>query len=143
LINANDLTSNLLVIVATILILFGSSSSTLALDATRTATAIRRSKSEVNMFLGVETDDERRNVNDLLANTGNDVSLSTEPVLLRECKNSPNVPLPDQNTSVMNTLSETALEHLSLKPPLQEILDLQSQHVIETHATLIEHTDTD
>lgn len=43
----------------------------------------------------------------------------------------------------MDTLSETTLEHLSLKPPLQEILNLQSQHVIETHAALVEHTDTD
>lgn len=53
------------------------------------------------------------------------------------------MPLPDQDTGVMNALSETALKHLSLKPPLQEILNLQSQHVIETHAALVEHTDTD
>ena len=41
----------------------------------------------------------------------------------------------------MNTPRQTALEHLGLEPTLQEILNLQSKHVIETHATLIEHTD--
>ncbi len=43
----------------------------------------------------------------------------------------------------MDTLRETTLEYLSLQPSLQEILDLQSQHVIETHAGFVEHTDTD
>lgn len=44
---------------------------------------------------------------------------------------------------MVDTLSETTLEHLSLQPPLQEILNLQSQHIIETHAALVKHTDTD
>ena len=44
---------------------------------------------------------------------------------------------------MVNTLSEVGLEHLRLQPALQEILDFQSQHVIETHAGLVEHTDTD
>lgn len=56
---------------------------------------------------------------------------------------SPDVSLPDQNASMVNTLSKTTLEHLSLEPPLQEIFNLQSQHIIETHAALVEHTDTD
>jgi len=56
---------------------------------------------------------------------------------------SPNVPLPDQNASMMDTLSQPTLEYLSLEPPLQEIFNFQSQHIIETHATLIEHTDAD
>ena len=51
------------------------------------------------------------------------------------------MPLPDEDTSVVNTPRQTALEHLGLEPTLQEILNLQSKHVIETHATLIEHTD--
>jgi hypothetical protein len=41
---------------------------------------------------------------------------------------------------MMNTLCQTALEHLCLQPPLQEIFDLEGQHVIETHAGFIEHT---
>lgn len=51
--------------------------------------------------------------------------------------------LPDQYTGVVDGLRETALEDLGLETTLQEILDLKRQHVIETHARLIEHTDTD
>ena len=35
------------------------------------------------------------------------------------------------------------LEHLGLETTLQEVLSLQSQHVIETHAGVVEHTDSD
>ncbi len=51
--------------------------------------------------------------------------------------------LPDENSSVVDALGQSALEDLGLQTALQEIFDLQSQHVIETHAGLIEHTDTD
>ncbi len=44
---------------------------------------------------------------------------------------------------MMNAFSQTKLENLGLETPLQEILNLQGQHVIETHASLVEHTDTD
>lgn len=50
------------------------------------------------------------------------------------------MPLPDEDTGVVNRLGKTALEDLGLQPALQEIFDLQGQHVIETHAALIEHT---
>ena len=56
--------------------------------------------------------------------------------------NSPDVPLPNQDTSVVDGLCQTALEDLGLETTLQEILDLEGQHVIETHARLVEHTDT-
>ncbi len=36
-----------------------------------------------------------------------------------------------------------ALEHLGLQPPLQEIFLLQSQHVIQPHPRVIQHTDSD
>lgn len=52
------------------------------------------------------------------------------------------MPLPDEDTSVVNALGQAALENLGLEPPLQEILDLQRQHIIETHAGLIEHTNS-
>ena len=55
--------------------------------------------------------------------------------------NAPNVPLADENTSVVNGLGQAALEDLSLEATLQEVLDLQGQHVIQTHAGLVEHTD--
>lgn len=54
----------------------------------------------------------------------------------------PNVPLADKDTSVVDTLGKSKLEDLCLKPPLQEILDLQAQDIIELHLTLIEHTDS-
>ena len=44
---------------------------------------------------------------------------------------------------MVDRLGETQLEDLGLKPALQEIFNFQGQHVIETHAGLIEHADTD
>lgn len=41
---------------------------------------------------------------------------------------------------MVNALGQSTLEDLSLQPPLQEVLDLQRQHVIETHALLVKHT---
>ena len=67
---------------------------------------------------------------------------STKPMKLRY-HHSPDVTLSDQRTGVVDALSQASLEHLGLQTTLQEILDLQGQHVIETHAGLIEHTDTD
>ena len=53
------------------------------------------------------------------------------------------MPLPDEHTSVVDGLGKAALEDLRLKTAFQEVLDLQGQHVIETHARLVEHTDAD
>ena len=44
---------------------------------------------------------------------------------------------------MVDGLSQTALEDLGLEATLQEVLDLEGQHVIETHARLVEHTDAD
>ena len=54
----------------------------------------------------------------------------------------PDVTLTDQDTSVVDGLGETKLVDASLKTTLQEILNLEGQDVIELHAGLIEHTDT-
>ena len=97
--------------------------SLLSPDTTRTSTTKGRAESEINVLLGVETDDEGRDVNDLLANT--DMSLTNE------------------NTGVVDGLGETEFVDTSLKTTLQEILNLQCQHVIELHARLIEDTNTD
>ena len=51
--------------------------------------------------------------------------------------------LTNEHTSVVDGLGQAALEDLGLETALQEVLDLQGQHVIETHAGLVEHTDTD
>ena len=51
--------------------------------------------------------------------------------------------LPNQYACVVDTLRQAKLENLCLKATLQEILDLEGQDVIETHARLVEHTDAD
>ena len=57
--------------------------------------------------------------------------------------NSPDVPLLDQHTGVVDALGEAELVDASLETALQEVLNLQGQDVIELHAGLVEHTDTD
>lgn len=53
------------------------------------------------------------------------------------------MPLPDENTGVVDGLGEAELVDASLEAALQEILNLKGKHVIELHAGLVEHTDTD
>lgn len=74
------------------------------------------------MLLGVETDDEGRDVDNLLANT--DVALA------------------DEDTSVVDGLGKTELVDASLEAALHEVLDLEGKDVIQLHAGLVEHTDT-
>jgi hypothetical protein len=92
-------------------------------NATRTSTTEGRAEREVDVLLGIETDNEGRNVDDLLANT--DVSLT------------------DENTSVVDGLSETEFVDTGLQTTLQEILNLQCQNVIELHAGFVKNTNTD
>lgn len=73
-------------------------------------------------LLRVETDNERGNVDDLLSDT--------------------DVPLADQDTGVVDRLGESRLEDLGLEATLEEVLDLEREDVIETHAGLVEDTDT-
>lgn len=44
---------------------------------------------------------------------------------------------------MVNALGEPRLEDLSLETTLQKVLDLEREHVIETHTVLVEHTDPD
>ena len=44
---------------------------------------------------------------------------------------------------MVNTLGQAALENLCLQATLQEIFDLQGQHVIQSHPVLVEHTNSD
>jgi hypothetical protein len=92
------------------------------------------------VLLGVETDDEGRNVDDLLANTTRLLATRFTSRLYRETI--PDVPLADENTSVVNGLGKTELVDAGLETALQEILNLEGQDVIELHAGLVEHTDT-
>ncbi|KAL2273466.1 hypothetical protein FJTKL_04529 [Diaporthe vaccinii] len=91
-------------------------------DTAGAATTEGRGQREIDVLLGVETDDERGHVDDLLAYT--DVALA------------------DEDTGVVDGLGETELVDTSLQATLKEILDLEGEHVIELHAGLVEHTDT-
>jgi hypothetical protein len=106
-----------------IVILLLGSLGLLSADTSWTSTTEWRAQGEVDVLLGVETDNERWNVDDLFTNT--DVSLT------------------DEDTSVMDRLGETELVDTGLKTTLHEILNLQGQNVIELHAGFIEDTDTD
>jgi hypothetical protein len=53
------------------------------------------------------------------------------------------VALADEHTSVVDGLGKTELVDASLETALQEVLNLEGQDVIELHAGLVEHTDTD
>ena len=50
--------------------------------------------------------------------------------------------LANKDTSVVDRLGKTELVDAGLQAALQEVLDLQGKHVIELHAGLVEHTDT-
>ena len=55
----------------------------------------------------------------------------------------PDVTLPDQDTGVVDGLGETELVDAGLETALQEVLNAEGKDVIELHARLVEHTDTD
>ena len=55
----------------------------------------------------------------------------------------PNVTLADEDTRMMDGLGQADVEHLSLQTSVQEVLDLEAEHVIELHLALIEHADAD
>ena len=43
---------------------------------------------------------------------------------------------------MVDTLCQSKLVHASLQPTLQEVLYLECKHVIQLHARLVQHTDT-
>jgi hypothetical protein len=94
----------------------------LSADTAGAAATEGRSQGEVDVLLGVETDHEGRNVDNLLADT--DVALA------------------DEDTGVVDGLGKTELVDTGLETTLKEILDLQGKNVIELHARLVEDTDT-
>ena len=119
-----------------------SSRSTLAPDTSWASSSKRRGRREVDVLgrshslvrfqldermcthlLGIKTDDKGWSVDYLPSNA--------------------DMPLANQDTSVMNALGQAGLEHLCLQPTLQEVFNLQGQHVIQSHAGLVKHTDTD
>lgn len=61
--------------------------------------------------------------------------------IIKEPLSLPDVPLANKDTGMVDALGKSKLEDLSLQPPLQEVLNLQTQDVIELHFPLIKHTD--
>ena len=53
------------------------------------------------------------------------------------------VALPDEDPCMVDRLGQSKLEHLSLQPPLHEVLRLEGEHVIELHFVLCQHSDPD
>lgn len=74
------------------------------------------------MLLRIETDNKGRHIDDLFANA--------------------NMPLSDENTSMVDCLGISELVDQGLQATFQKVLRLESEHVIELHARLVEHTDT-
>lgn len=54
---------------------------------------------------------------------------------------SPDVTLADEHAGMVNRLGQTQLEDLGLQAPLQEVLYLQAQDVIQLHLALVQHSD--
>jgi hypothetical protein len=116
---------NLLLVVTfliTTLLLALSSLGLLPPNTTRSATTKGTREGEIDMLLGIEADDEGRDVDDLLADA--------------------DVALLNQDTGVMDGLGKAELVDAGLQAALQKIFDLQGQHVIELHARFVQHTDS-
>jgi len=109
-----------LVLVFAILVLLLGRLCLLPLHATRAPSTKRRRKRKINVLLRVEANDERRHVDDLLADA--DVALA------------------DQNASMVDALGQSELEHARLQAAFEEVLDLEREHVIELHARFVQHT---
>lgn len=94
----------------------------LSLNSTGSASAVGRVEGKVNVLLGLESNHERGNVDNLLADS--DVSLG------------------DEHSGVVDGLGEAELEDLGLQSSLEEILGGQSKHVIELHLVLGKNTES-
>ena len=125
----------------TTLLLLLRSSSLLPPHSSRTAPTKWRRKSEIDMLLGVESDDEGRDVDNLLSNTKGLIVSTRLPQSAKKV-HVPNMPLPNQDPCVMNTLCQAQFVDTGLQSSLQEVLHLESQHVIELHSGLIKHAYT-
>lgn len=49
------------------------------------------------------------------------------------------MPLADEHTGMVDGLGRAHLEELGLEAALQEVLDLEAQHVIQLHVVLVQH----
>lgn len=87
-------------VLSLVIILFVTTLGLLSLDTSRTSTSKWRSESKVNVLLGVETNNKRRNIDDLFSNAKRkrwlaSVSSLGSSYIENKLKPIPNVPLPD------------------------------------------------
>lgn len=129
----------LVLVLAGIVTTLVGSSGLLPPDAAGAASTEGRGESEVDVLLGVEADDERGDVDDLLADAAKTVSMLCRRSPYSEM-HIPDVPLADENTGVVDGLGEAELVDAGLEAALKEVLDAESQDVIELHARLVEDT---
>ena len=54
----------------------------------------------------------------------------------------PDMPLPDEDAGLVDTLGQPKLENLCLKSPLHEVLNPKTENVIKLHLRLIQHTNS-
>ncbi len=94
----------------------------LALFTTGATGAEGRSGSELDDFLRLHTNHERRCIDHLLANA--------------------NVTLTNEAACVVNRESETRCEHTSLKTAIEELLNRKTEHVVQTLLVLSKKTET-
>lgn len=94
-----------------------------SLNTTGSATAIGRGQGVVDVLLRIDSHEKRGGVAELLSDS--DVSLT------------------DQDTSVVDGLSQTALEDLSLKTSLEHLLAGHGEGVIELSLSLVQQTHSD
>lgn len=109
-----------LLVVGTAILGGSTLSSAAAGDTAHAALSVRRVGSQVNVFLGVGSHEEGRNVDELLANT--------------------NVLLSNQYSGVVDRLGQVKLEHLGLKSALHEVLGGELEDIIERVLILSHNT---
>lgn len=97
--------------------------SVLSGNTTGTSTTEWGGLGEVNVLLGVQSNNERWDVDNLLTNS--------------------NVSLGDQDTGMVDRSGQTQLVNLGLQTSLQEVLWLQGQNVIQLLLVLGQDTSTD
>lgn len=116
-------------------------SAVLSLDTTRAASTERTCQCKIDMLLAVDSNHERRDINNLLANTARQKQNGV--IRRRSSKppdetDPPDVLLADEDASVMNRLRESLLENKRLKATLEEIVGLESEHIIELVLSVVE-----
>ncbi len=103
------------------------------------------------MLLRVETHHKGGYVDDLLSHAIKQPLALASPnvmyggILQWETKGRrdiPDVTLADEHTRMMDAFCETKLVDAGLQAALKKVFDLEGEHVIELHAGLVEHSDT-